>query len=431
MQFLLTTLGCKVNQYESAVISASLERFGFTPAPVITQADVFIVNSCTVTEAATAKTRRLINSAKRKNPRLITVLAGCFPQAYPDVAKNLAADIICGVSEREQLPTLINTFAQSRTAIEQIGSVDNIYQDFSLHDSLSTPQITRTRAFIKIQDGCDCNCAYCIVPTARGNPRSRPLESISREARAMVEVGYKEIVLTGINLAKHEDFCGAVLAVAESAKSAESADYTLRIRLSSLEPDLLTRPLLEKLATVPHLCPHFHLSLQSGSEGVLNRMGRRYTAAEYYEKVQLIREFFPNNTAFTTDMMTGFPGETDDEFAESLAFARKIGFAKIHVFPFSPRPGTRAAEMPLQIPEPLKLERRDRLMQTADDLRREFFTAQIGKTLQVLVEKRTSPDSVFGHSENYTPVKITSRDAEKNTFLHVKITEIGDKFCAG
>jgi len=418
MHFLLTTLGCKVNQYEGSGLTAELLKLGFTPVSDIESAALFILNSCTVTENSDRKTRQLLNSAKKKNPQVITVLTGCFPQAFPEQARSLAstlgADIICGTAERAKLPSLITQFAKKRTAIDKIAPLSDVYEDFSGFN-LNTG---RTRAFIKIQDGCDCHCAYCIVPRARGNPRSRPLDGVRAEAQAAKNAGFKEIVLTGVNLTKYE--FGLYEAVSLVAQYAE------RVRLSSVEPDLLTDETLEKLASIKNLCPHFHLSLQSGSDGVLKRMERRYTAREYYEKTQKIRSLFSENCGLTTDMMTGFPGETEEEFQESLDFARKVNFAKIHVFPFSVRAGTKAAEMENQVPESVKRERRDRLLQTAEEMRQEFLTAQIGKTLSVLVEKEN-----FGHAENYVPVKVSNITAQKNEILRVEIIKTGDGFCVG
>ncbi|MDR2559430.1 MAG: tRNA (N(6)-L-threonylcarbamoyladenosine(37)-C(2))-methylthiotransferase MtaB [Oscillospiraceae bacterium] len=421
MHFLLTTLGCKVNQYDSSGLSAQLASLGFLAVPNVEIADVFIINSCTVTENSDKKTRRLLSSAKQKNPCVITVLMGCFPQAYPEEARKIGADIICGTAQRSEIPALITEFVKNRAAIEKIAELPGAYEEFNSFSLNSA----RTRAFIKIQDGCDSHCAYCIVPKARGTPRSRPLESISAEAGVAAEAGFKEIVLTGINLTKYEyGLCRAVSAVSKFP----NVD---RVRLSSVEPDLLTDETLEKLADEKKLCPHFHLSLQSGSSSVLSRMGRRYTAEEYCKKVQNIRSLFGGNTALTTDIIVGFPGETEEEFRESLEFAGKINFAKIHVFPFSKRPNTPAASMENQVPERVKCRRRDEFLRAAEEMRNEFLTAQIGKTLSVLIEKRISYGEVFGHAKNYAPVKILSKTAQKNTILNVKIIKVENNFCIG
>jgi threonylcarbamoyladenosine tRNA methylthiotransferase MtaB len=405
MQFILTTLGCKTNWYEAAALSGVLGELGFSSVSSFETAGVFILNSCTLTENSDRKTRQLLAAAKRRNPQMITVLTGCFPQAYPEKAKMLGADVVCGTSRRAELPALILEFMKTRTAIERIAPHSDVYEELN-----SFAFGERTRAFIKIQDGCDCDCAYCIVPAARGRPRSRPLSSVRAEAEASAAAGFKEIVLTGINLAKHPDLCSAVEAAAEHAA---------RVRLSSLEPDLLTDDMLRRLALVKNLCPHFHLSLQSGSTSVLERMGRRYTADEYMALMQRIRLFFGDRAAFTTDMMVGFPGETDEEFLESLALARLAGFAKIHVFPFSPRPGTPAAVMDGQVPGRIKRERRDRLLTVAEELRNEFLDAQIGKTLSVLIEQ-----GGFGHAENYAPVKVLG-NTQQNEIINVKIINKG------
>jgi len=408
MQFILTTLGCKTNRYEGTALSAELIRLGMTPAASLETADIFIVNSCTLTENSDRKTRRLLAAAKRINPHIITILTGCMPQVYPEKAAVLAANITTGTSERQELPSLITQFIKSRTAINKIAPLSDIYEEFSAGSASE-----RTRAFIKIQDGCDCNCTYCIVPAARGKPRSRPLDSVRAEALASVAAGYKEIVLTGINLAKHTDLCAVVEIAAQHAE---------RVRLSSLEPDLLTDEMLERLSKTANLCPHFHLSLQSGSDSVLKRMGRRYTSDDYTRTIKNIRSLFGTDCTFTTDMITGFPGETEQEFSESLCFARQIGFSIIHVFPFSPRPGTTAALMTGQVPRDIMRDRRDKLLAVADELRAVFLGRQIGRTFNVLVEKDN-----FGYTENYAPVKIIGGKYKQNDIIKTKIINKGDK----
>ncbi|MCL2696976.1 MAG: tRNA (N(6)-L-threonylcarbamoyladenosine(37)-C(2))-methylthiotransferase MtaB [Oscillospiraceae bacterium] len=414
MHFLLTTLGCKVNQYESSGLSAQLTGLGFLPVTDVEQADIFIVNSCTVTENSDKKTRRLLSSAKQKNPRIITVLTGCFPQAYPDMARKLGADITCGTALRSEIPALIEQFIQTRINIDKIVLLSDTYEDFNGFN----PNSGRTRAFIKIQDGCDCNCAYCIVPRARGNPRSRTIDNVRAEAGAAAKAGFKEIVLTGINLAKYEHGLDRAVSAA--------AEFAQRVRLSSAEPDLLNDSLLEQLAREKKLCPHFHLSLQSGSGSVLKRMGRRYTTDEYYKKVQKIRSMFGENAALTTDIIVGFPGETEQEFKESIGFTREIKFAKIHVFPFSLRPGTPAATMENQVPERIKRERRDEFLRAAEEMRSGFLNAQIGRILNVLIENEN-----FGHAENYAPVKIINKTTQRNDVLSAKIIKIENNLCVG
>ncbi|MCL1823617.1 MAG: tRNA (N(6)-L-threonylcarbamoyladenosine(37)-C(2))-methylthiotransferase MtaB [Oscillospiraceae bacterium] len=420
MQFNLITFGCKVNQTESAGLTALMEKRGWLSVANIEDADVFILNSCTVTENGDKKTRRCFSAAKRKNPSIITVLTGCFPQAYPEEARILNADITCGTADRSKLPDLIEEFNKTRSVINKITDLPETYEEFNVF-ALNK---AKSRAFLKIQDGCDNHCAYCIVPNTKGKPRSRPLSSIQKEVKAAADAGFKEIVLTGINLTKYND--GGKFDLSDAVKLISG--YTERVRLSSVEPDLLSEKMLEKLSQVSNLCPHFHLSLQSGSSSVLKRMGRQYTAEEYDEKTQKIRLLF-KNAVFTTDIIVGFPGETEEEFIESLRFARKINFSKIHVFPYSARPGTPAASMENQIPEIIKKERASRLMQAADEMRRDFFKTQTGRTLSVLVEKRTSPEEIFGHAENYAPVKVISKTAQKNDILNVKITGVGDGFC--
>jgi len=380
MYFVLTTFGCKVNQYESAGVREFMKRGGFTETDRPEAAAVHIVNSCTVTENSDKKVRRLISAIKNANPNTVTVLCGCFAKAFPDKAKATGADIII----EGALPV----------------------KSFSA-------QLSKTRAFLKIGDGCNRNCAYCIIPKARGEVRNRDLSDITSEARKLADHGHKEIVLTAVNLGLFTPLFDAVRAVCE-------IDKIRRVRLSSLEPDLINGDLIAKLSELPKFCPHFHISLQSGSDAVLRRMNRRYDTDYYSGLVGTIRKYFPDS-AVTTDIIAGFPGETEAEFAETLNFAENINFAKIHAFAYSKRGGTAAAEMPNQIPDDVKRARIRRLCDLALKMRADFFKSMVGSIQETLIEADNT-----GHTRNYAPVKITDGDFRKNDIAAVRITGYDD-----
>jgi len=380
MYFTITTFGCKVNQYESSGLAEFMRQRGYTETRDSSKADVHIINSCTVTENGDKKVRRLISAIKRDNPKAMTVLCGCLPRAFPEKAEASGANVVI----KSPVSTLLENLPFS-------------------------PQPSRTRAFLKIEDGCNRNCSYCIIPRARGEVRCRPLPDVISEARKLAEFGHKEIVLTGINL-------GLFPGLYEAAADVCGVPGIERVRLSSLEPDLIDEKLIADLAKLPKFCPHFHISLQSGSDEVLRRMRRRYDTAYYRRLVGIIRENF-RESAVTTDIIAGFPGETDSEFAETLAFAEEMAFAKIHVFAYSKRGGTEAARMPNQVAPEVKRGRVAKLCGSAARMRAEFFAKLAGSIQEVLVEKDNS-----GHTRNYAPVKIIGGDYRKNDVVTGVIT---------
>ncbi|MCL1867207.1 MAG: MiaB/RimO family radical SAM methylthiotransferase [Oscillospiraceae bacterium] len=394
--FFITTFGCKVNQYESSAISALMTLRGLVQAKSGSDCDVHIINSCTVTDHTDRKVKSLITRLKKERPDMKVILCGCFPKAFPQKAAETGADeVIHG----------------KFTECESYKNSEDFLPPISL-------QKERTRAFLKIQDGCNRNCAYCIIPKARDVLYSRSVSDIAAEAAALVKAGHKEIVVTGINLCLYEP------SLIDAVERICRVDGLVRVRLGSLEPDLISETDIKRLSRLPNLTPHFHLSLQSGSDRVLSRMNRRYTTSEYRLKAELIRRLF-DSPALTTDIIAGFPGETDDDFAETLAFAREMRFAKIHGFAYSVRGGTAAAEMTGQVPKSVKVERMSRLSETAQSLRRDFFESLIGTKREVLVEK-----SGFGHTACYCPVKIVG-DCEENCVVTVTIESVGDGFCQG
>lgn len=423
MNFSIITLGCKVNSCESAAISAAFISAGYTPAGE-EPADIYIINSCAVTSTAVKKARQTVSHCRGNNPNAVIVLCGCYPQAYTDEADRdaYAADIIIGNSGKAELPALVSKFLAEHQRLISVPQLGRAFEEAS-----AAPDLDRTRAFIKIEDGCDRFCTYCIIPTARGRVRSLPPQEIARQAEQAAAAGNREIVLTGINIGCYGEDIGYTPADAVTAAQAAGIK---RVRLGSLEADTLTDEEINRLKGCEKLCPHFHLSLQSGSNSVLKRMKRRYTAEEYTTLVDKLRKTFPE-CSITTDIMVGFPGETDEEFKESMDFAEKIGFAKIHVFPYSIRPGTVAGMRPNQIPPHIKSARTKEMTSLAERLEKQFLESRIGTIQTVLIEKQTSAEFCHGFTESYIPVRIYGENIPRHTLVKIKITGTQDGCCVG
>ena len=391
------TLGCKVNQYDTQVMRDRLEQAGFETVPFDEFADVYIVNTCTVTQISDKKSRQMVARAKRRAPESILIVCGCFSQVAPKAAATLeGVDIVLGTSNRKDILSYLEQFQKDR---KQIIDVDNC-------GALDTEEIhdfgEKNRAVLKIEDGCENYCTYCLIPYARGKIRSKPLSVIKKETKALADAGYREIILTGIHLASYgKDFGTPCLETA--IREVASVSQIQRIRLGSLEPRIITPEFLEKVKDINALCPHFHLSLQSGCDRTLKRMNRHYTADEYEKAVLLLRSTFPD-CAITTDIIVGFPDETEDDFRESLAFAKKIGFSKIHIFPYSPREGTRAAAMSGQLSKAIKSQRVKEMEVIETATRKAFWNSMIGKTMYVLPEEEKN-GFLHGFTPNYCPVK--------------------------
>lgn len=424
MNFLILTQGCKVNQYDSGVISAAMLSEGFSPAGENDIPDIVIVNTCTVTENGDKKARRLISKLRRDYPAAVIAITGCYPQAFPnEAALNKHADIVTGNSENKNLPSLIAEFIENKAKSVKIEPHE---KEFCEPEHFC--RSGKTRAFIKIEDGCNRFCSYCIIPKARGRIRSRSLENIAAETDFHARDGHKEIVLTGINLSCYGSDIG--LTLFDAVKTAADHPLIERVRLSSLEPELLTPEEIKKMSQIKKLCPHFHLSLQSGCDETLKRMNRHYTSSEYAEIADNLRAAFPS-CAITTDIMVGFAGETAEEFEKSLSFAEKTGFSRIHVFTYSIRPDTAAASMPDQVPEKIKEERYKAMSELAQKARLDFFVKNIGTTQKILVERQTSPDYINGYTENYIPVRIYGGKAKRHDIAEVILTEAKENYCAG
>ncbi len=421
MTYEIITLGCKVNSCESAAIAEQMEKAGFSPAE--SAADVCIINSCAVTGTGVKKARQAVSRKKRENPACVVVLCGCFPQAYPEQAsKVVGADIVTGNSQKGSISALVEEFLANRVRTMRVSPLTREFDEHS-----AGADIDRTRAFIKIEDGCDRFCTYCIIPFARGRVRSRAPEEISRQAQLCAQSAHKEIVLTGINLGCYGQELGLSLSDAVAAAQAEGIS---RIRISSLEPDMLTQEEIDRLAGFETLCPHFHISLQSGCDKTLREMHRRYDCAAFEQTVQALRRAFAN-CAITTDIMVGFPGETDEDFAQSMEFVEKIGFAKLHVFPYSMREGTVAAARADQIHPLIKSKRAHDAEEVAQRLWGRFLSAQVGTVQSVLIEKPRSSEYSQGFTANYTPVRIYGENIPRHSLVDVKITGCRKDYCTG
>lgn len=422
------TFGCKVSQYEAECLRSCFISRGYEIADSEEEADVFVIGSCTVTSSADSKSLYAVRRLRRFFPQSVIALTGCLPQSNGEIDKVCPeADIITGNKEREKLPALVEKIMAEKSRIVSV-------PDFAAGERFENvpyeSTFTQTRAFIKIQDGCNCFCSYCIIPYARGRCRSKPLEDVKSEAEMLAKAGHRELVLVGINLAFYGMDFGLRLADAvESCCNTEGID---RVRLGSIEPEMLTDDDLKRLSALPQFCPQFHLSLQSGSAAVLKRMNRKYTPDEYYKIVEKIRSYFPD-AAFTTDIMVGFPEETEEEFAESLAFVEKVGFAAIHVFQYSPRKGTPAAAMK-QLPKKINAERADRMKSAGKSCSEKYLQGLVGKKVAVLFERENSPNFHQGRAPDHTLIKVFRENSKKclrNSILYVIIEECSDGYCIG
>ena len=420
------TLGCKVNQVESEAMREALLAGGFQEAAEGQTADVVVVNSCTVTAVSDQKARQALRREKKRNPGAVAVLTGCWPQAFPQEAEDfLEADIVLGTTRRAALLPKILEYLSTKQRIVDIAP----HEKGEKFEKLTISAMHgRTRAFLKIEDGCDRFCSYCIIPYARGRVRSKPLEDIKAEAALLGDHGYREVVLTGINLPAYGKDLG--LHLCDAVEAACAAPGIARVRLGSLEPEQLTPGVIARMAKQEKLCPQFHLSLQSGCDTTLKRMNRHYTTAEYRQIVRNLRQAFPN-CAITTDIMVGFAGETEEEFAASLAFAKEIAFAKVHVFAYSRRPGTRAYDMPGQVTNKVKEDRSRQMIAATLATQRDFFAAQVGRVEEVLFEQEREKNVYEGYTRNYTPVRAASAVPLQGQVLPVEITQALEDCCLG
>lgn len=426
MKAKIITLGCKVNQYESEAMLEALLAGGFQEAASGEEADVMVVNSCTVTATSDQKVRQTLRRARKENPGAVTVLTGCMPQAFPEeAAALLEADVVLGNARRADLLPRVMEYLSSKQRIVDIAP----HEKGEKFERMAVSTFHgRTRAFLKIEDGCDRFCSYCIIPYARGRVRSKPLEDIQEEVRRLGEQGFQEVVLTGINLPAYGRELG--LHLCDAVEAACQAPGISRVRLGSLEPEQLTPDVIARMAKEEKLCPQFHLSLQSGCDATLRRMNRHYTTAEYRQIVGNLWAAFPG-CAITTDIMVGFAGETQEEFEQSLQFAREIAFAKVHVFAYSRRPGTRAYDAPGQVPNKVKEERSRQMIQVTKTTQQAFLQAQVDKVEEVLFEQQREQGVWEGYTRNYTHVLAPSGKDLSGQLLPVELLEVQGESCVG
>ncbi len=424
MNIYFYTLGCKVNQYESQEMAELFERNGHTIIYTATDADVAVINSCTVTAESVRKTRQTVRKLKKQNENLIIILTGCAPQAEPHIINDLPeVDIFMGNRSNSNIIDAFEDFLNKRTPVNK--RIEHLTDDCFIGTGI-TRFDGHTRAFLKIQDGCDRFCSYCLIPTARGRSRSKSLEDIDKELKVLTENGYKEIVFVGINLSdygKNSDY-----SLPDALRLAEKYDGIERVRLGSLEPDHITSEMIADLRTIKKLCPQFHISVQSGSNSVLKAMNRHYTAEEYETLAKKLRKHFVDAT-ITTDILAGFPTETEEDFKETIDFVKRVKFEKAHIFPYSVREGTRAAKMP-QHTKSIKEQRAAKLTNVANSIRKEYLKNQTGKMVEVLFELAKDGYSE-GYTKNYTPVRVYAEENYQGLIKTVKITNYSDDYCIG
>ncbi|WP_455257177.1 tRNA (N(6)-L-threonylcarbamoyladenosine(37)-C(2))-methylthiotransferase MtaB [Peptoniphilus asaccharolyticus] len=412
--FSITTLGCKVNQYESEAMSELFEEKGYMKVDQETEvADIYIINTCTVTNLSDRKSRQVIRKAKRENPEAIVAVVGCYSQVSPEEVVSIeGVDIVLGTTERADIVNMVEDFQSNGQSINVVRSLDGDYEFQPINISKESDM---TRAYMKVQDGCNRFCTYCIIPYARGRIRSRSIEDSVKEAKRLAEAGYKEIVLTGIHIGSYGKESGKNLI--ELIEEIAKVDGIERIRMSSVEPMTITEDFLKRAIAIGKFCDHFHLSLQSGCDKVLKEMNRRYTTEEYKAVVDLIRKYMPK-AGITTDIIVGFPGETDEEFEVTCKFVEKVEFSRIHVFKYSMRDGTPAAKRTDQVHGQVKHERSQKLIELNEKLMKKFASEQ--DTLDVLFEEEIDGKFV-GYSTNYLRCSIESQDDLKNITKSVKI----------
>ena len=417
----LHNLGCKVNAYETEAMQELLEQAGYQIVPFEEQADVYIINTCTVTNVADRKSRQMIHRARKRNPGAVIVAAGCYVQTKDTAGLDADIDIVIGNNKKKEIARVLEDYFQEKGAgTKKIERVDightSEYEDLTVSHTAG-----HTRVFLKVQDGCNQFCSYCIIPYARGRVRSRSREEVVAEVRRLAERGYKEVVLTGIHLSSYgtdigDDLLSLILSVHE-------VEGICRIRLGSLEPGIITEEFARTLSECPKFCPHFHLSLQSGCDATLKRMNRRYDTAQYEEKCQILRKYF-QDPALTTDVIVGFPGETEEEFEASRAFVDRINFYETHIFKYSRREGTRAAVMDGQIPDSVKTQRSALLLELGQKKQREYEEKLLGTTREVLMEESVvigGETWQVGHTKEYVKIGRKTEEDLSNQLVNVEI----------
>ena len=413
MKIAFYTLGCKVNQYETQALEQLFTQRGHELVPFEDAADVYVINTCTVTAVSDKKSRQIIRRARKVAPDAVIAVCGCYPQTHPEDMDALGVDLISGTGDRLGFVELTERAAAER---KPINALDNAMKRLDFEVLPAGGLEGRTRAMLKVEDGCVNFCSYCIIPYARGRIRSLPLRQAAEQTKLLAEQGYREIVLTGIEISSWGHDLRDGTSLIDLIEAVCAAAPECRIRLGSLEPRTITEEFCLRAAKLPNLCPHFHLSMQSGCDSVLARMNRKYDTARYFESVSLLRRHF-DRPAITTDLIVGFPGETQEEFDQTLSFIQKCAFSAMHVFPYSKRPGTPAAKMPGQVPNAVKEERAHRAAEYAGQMERDYLAQFMEETLPVLFEEEK--DGLWrGHTPNYIPVAV------KGENLHNQVRDV-------
>lgn len=414
----LHNLGCKVNAYETEAMQELLEDSGYEIVPFHEKADIYIINTCTVTNMADRKSRQMLHRARKMNPDAIVAACGCYVQEKPEEVAD-CVDIVIGNNRKKEIVHILEEYEKGREGIRKdLVDIGHTREYEDLHLSRTAEH---TRAYIKVQDGCNQFCSYCIIPYARGRVRSRSMESVRGEVETLARNGYQEVVLTGIHLSSYGIDTGTDLL--SLIRTVHEVAGIKRIRLGSLEPRIITEEFAEAIAGLPKMCPHFHLSLQSGCTETLKRMNRRYTAEEYYEKCELLRKYF-RNPALTTDVIVGFPGETEEEFKASRDFIDKVDFYETHVFKYSRREGTKAAAIPDQVPEEEKTRRSNILLDLSRKKQAAYEQRLLGTTQEVLIEeeiRRNGEIYQVGHTREYVKIGIRTEEKLANRLVQIEI----------
>ena len=425
MRIAIYTLGCKVNQYETQAMEQELVRRGHEIVPFDGAADAYIVNTCSVTAVSDKKSRQMIRRCRKLNEHAVVAACGCYVQTHSDEAAGLGLDLIAGTGDRMAFLDLLEQAAREK---EPLTLLDDALRRRQFEVLPAGGMAERTRAMLKVEDGCVNFCTYCIIPYARGPVRSLPKAEAVAQTRRLREEGYRELVITGIEISGwgHDLKNGETLI--DLLEAVSEAAGEMRLRLGSLEPRTITEDFCRRAARLPNLCPHFHLSMQSGCDGTLRRMNRKYDTARFYESLSLLRQYF-DRPAVTTDLITGFPGETEEEFAQTLAFIERCGFAAMHIFPYSVRPGTKAAAMPDQCTAAVKEQRAARAAETAERIKQAYLRGCIGQTYPVLFEQEKGGLYV-GHAPNYCQVGVRGEDLH-NIIHDVRIVEVTEDMLTG
>ena len=423
----LHNLGCKVNAYELEAVEQLLEARGYEIVPFEPGADIYIINTCTVTNIADRKSRQMLHRAKKMNPQALVAAVGCYAQARGgELERDPAIDLVIGNNRKKEIPDLLEACLRERRKHREVPDIGR-ERDYEPRRIAGTKE--HTRAFLKVQDGCNQFCSYCIIPYTRGRVRSRDPQEVLREVQRLSVSGCREIVLSGIHLSSYgADFENGT-GLLELIRLLHPVEGIARIRLGSLEPGIITERFAEQLSRLPKVCPHFHLSLQSGCDRTLRRMNRRYTSGEYLEKCRILRKYF-KDPALTTDIITGFPGETEEDFRRSREFVEKVSFFETHVFPYSRREGTKAAKMEEQIPEAVKKERSHVLLELNRRQKEKYLKAALGRETEVLLEEREEFEgrpAWSGYTREYRKVLVLSEKDLGNTLL----TVCPEKVCRG